>query len=209
MDNETQFLLLDLDTTWEAEAELPGHNFYLPPLKPGIWGEEWSEARVYERLVISGKPSNIPLEQWICIWCPRWDKEVGTYDGSFDMRQYPYLRFTADGIYYNEFPPVTHWPGAHARINEHFEPAVEPVTHILLQMFGLFYENDGPFQDHSGRYNILKLRQDHWLDNNSLREHLPFHMRAEICVVKRDASFEVPVHWKDVPQHWNISLEPA
>lgn len=194
MASVTQFCLLDVDVTWGPTTPDPGHNFYFEPSGPAVWGDRFADAAIHQRLEIIGKPSDFPIESWLCIWNPRWDREVCTYAEDGRQGDWPVFRFTGDGVYHTRWPAINTWPGAHGKHAMRFDPH-QPVTHVLVQMFGVFRADDGQFRDDQGAYHIRKLREDHWTDNEDLSRHIPFRMRTTAFVVQNGQTFEPPAGW--------------
>jgi hypothetical protein len=201
MSDQKQFMLLDVDVMWEATTPDPGHNFYFEPQGPKVWGKNFADADIYQRLEIIGKPSDQLLEGWLCIWNPRWDREVCTYAADGDQTKWPVYRFTRDGVYYVRWPSIDTWVGAHGKHEMKFD-AEAPVTHLLIQLFGVFYDPKGQFNDASGRYNVLKLREHHWTNNEDLMKHLPFRMKSQVMVVRKGEQLALPPTWSDAPAAW-------
>jgi hypothetical protein len=201
MAEQKQFLLVDVDVSWEATTPDPGHNFYFEPKGQAIWGRQFADAEIYQRLEIIGKPSDQLLEGWLCLWNPRWDREMCTYAPDGDQTRWPVFRITRDGVYYVRWPSVDTWTGAHGKHDMHFDPE-SPVTHVLIQFFGVFYGSSGHFRDAAGRYDILKLREDHWTSNEDVVRHLPFRMKSQVYVVKNGHRFDLPSDWQGAPSEW-------
>lgn len=203
MQTASQFLLLDVDVPWEATTPDPGHNFYFEPLGERVWGSDYASAQLYQRLEIIGKPSDQLLEGWLCLWNPRWDREVCTYAADGDQSRWPVFRITRDGTYYTRWPAVSTWPGAHGRHEQRFD-CTAPVTHVRFQLFGVFRDPAGQFRDQIGRYNIMKLRDGHWTSDAALRDHIPFRLRTQVYVVKPGRALVAPAGWQDMPADWHV-----
>jgi hypothetical protein len=178
-----QFYFLDGTFTWSADCCSPGDMpWNSPPESNWLTPDNYYEGGFYQRTEILEKPSNLPVNAWLCIWQDDYSRETC---GGRDSGQG--LWYADTGVFYvMPGPPEEWW-----KKNDIGVDWTRPFNQVQLVTRDLDY--DKLLTRNAGEASY---------PGNDLDEHVPIKHKTQIIAVSRDSEFEPPEDWEDCPVEW-------